>query len=313
MERLRCSGYGLCLVLAGALLAACSGSATPGSSGIVPAGTNASVPEPASSALLYVTDTVTSDVYVFSYPKGKLKQTLTGFTDPAGECADAAGNVFITNTGANNIVEYAHGGTTPIAKLKDPGFFPVGCSIDPVTGNLAVTNFSTNSSTQGNVVIYRHAKGRPRGNYTDAKMSQMLLCGYDAEGNLFVSGQSASYVPAFAELSAGGKRLVDLTLDQAIGSAGGVQWDGKYVAIGDQSTNTIYQFSFNGTQGKKMGSTPLGGATEVFQFWIDGKRVVGPDTYGSDVGVWSYPAGGSPLKTIGGLYVPLGTVISRAK
>ena len=115
------------------------------------------------------------------------------------------------------------------------------------------------------------------------------------------------------KLPKGGSKLVDLTLDQPIQSAGAVQWDGKYVAIGDQSNNTIYQFSFNGTQGTKMGSTTLGGATEVFQFWIDGKKVVGPDTYGSYVGVWHYPGGGSPVKKIGGLYVPLGTVVSRAK
>jgi len=313
MERLRLTGFGLSLLFVAAIPAGCSGSSPGGGPGLLPASTNASIPQPAAGSLLYVTDTITSDVYVFSYPKGALKQTLTGFTDPAGECVDAAGNVFIANTGGSNIIEYAHGGTAPIAKLKDPGFFPVGCSVDPTTGDLAVTNFSTSYSEQGNVVVYRHAKGRPRGNYTDAHMSQMLLCGYDAKGNLFLDGQNASYVSAFAELPAGGKKLVDLTLDQAIGSAGGVQWDGKYVAIGDQSTNTIYQFSFNGTQGTKMGSTSLGGATEVFQFWIDGKRVVGPDTYGADVGVWSYPAGGSPLKTIGNLYVPLGTVISKAK
>ena len=314
MKRVRFTGYGVCLMFAAAALSGCSGAAPSAGSGLLPQSVGASIPAPAGGgALLYVTDTVTSDVYVFSYPKGKLKQTLTGLTDPAGECIDAQGNVFIANTGGSNIVEYGHGGTSPIAKLKDPGFFPIGCSVNPVTGDLAVTNFSSSSSGQGNVVIYRHAKGRPRGNYTDSQVNEMLLCGYDAQGNLFVSGQTAGSAPAFAELPKGGSKLVDVSLDQAIQSAGGVQWDGKYVAIGDQAANTIYQFSFNGTQGKKMGSTPLGGATQVFQFWIDGSKVVGPDTYGSDVDVWSYPAGGSPVKQIGGLYVPLGTVVSRAK
>lgn len=312
MERSRIAFYRLSLFLAVAALAGCGGSAVGSGFGVVPSSRAPAAKAPGGPALLYVTDTVTSDVYVFSYPKGKLKQTLTGFRDPAGECADSQGNVFITNTGANTIVEYAHGGTKPIATLKDPGFFPVGCSVDSKTGNLAVTNVPSNYSTPGNVVIYRHAKGRPRGNYTDPNISQFLLCGYDAQGNLFVDGQNASYASAFAELPAGGTKLVDVKLDQQIQIAGGIQWDGKYVAIGDQSNDTIYQFSFDGTQGTKMGSTQLGGATEVFQFWIDGSRVVGPDTYGSDVGIWNYPAGGSPLKTIGGLYVPLGTVISRA-
>lgn len=99
--------------------------------------------------LLYVSDTETSNVYVFSYPKGKLVQTLTGFTDPAGECVNKNGDVFITNTGASNILEYAHGGSTVDSTLNDPGYFPTGCSVDPLTGNLAVTNFSTSSSGPG--------------------------------------------------------------------------------------------------------------------------------------------------------------------
>jgi hypothetical protein len=49
----------------------------------------------------------------------------------------------------------------------------------------------------------------------------------------------------------------------------------------------------------------------VFQFWIDRTKVVGADTYASDVGVWSYPKGGSALKTITGLYVPLGVTVSN--
>src|SRR5579863_1388101 len=100
------------------------------------------------SALLYVSDTVTGDVYVFSYPKGKLVQTLTGFADPAGECVDATGNVFVANTGSSNVLEYAHGGSSPIATLDDSGYFRVGCAVDPVTGNLAVSNFPESSSTK---------------------------------------------------------------------------------------------------------------------------------------------------------------------
>ncbi|HTA53388.1 MAG TPA: hypothetical protein VK755_01500, partial [Candidatus Acidoferrales bacterium] len=142
----------------------------------------------ASQALLYVSDTITGDVYVFSYPKAKLMQTLTGFTDPAGECVDKNGDVFVANTGQKNIIEYAHGGSSPKATLKDPGYFPVGCAVDPKTGNLAVTNVSPSSNAAGNVVVYLRAKGQPTGNYKNAAMPDPLLCGYDNAGNLFVDG-----------------------------------------------------------------------------------------------------------------------------
>jgi len=263
----------------------------------------------ARGALLYVSDTVSGDVYVFSYPKGKLQQTLTGFADPAGECVDANGNVFIANTGGNNIIEYAHGGSSPIATLKDKGYFPFGCSIDPTTGDLAVTNFSTTGSGPGDVAIYRNAKGHPK-RYADSLMQNPLLCGYDSSGNLFVDGlaQSSTVV---SELAHGGANLSDILLDRSIYNPGGVQWDGKHVAIGDQSSNTIYQFRIKDGKAKTVGSTQLGGATMVLQFWIDGTKVVGADTYASDVGIWHYPQGGAALKTIGGLYVPLGAAVSN--
>lgn len=294
--------------VAAAFLTSCSGvepSVTPPRSA-----TTAARPD-ARAALLYVSDTATSDVYVYSYPQGKLRQTLTGFADPAGECVDKSGNVFIANTGGSNIVEYAHGGSSPIATLKDKGYFPLGCSVDPATGNLAVTNFSTTGSAAGNIVIYKNAKGRARRHYSYASMYEMLLCGYDAAGNLFVDGLTQSYGAVVAELPHGKARMRGVALDRSIYNPGGIQWDGKHVAIGDQSSNTIYQFRVKNGKAKTVSSTTLGGATMVFAFWIDGNKVIGPDAGAADVGVWRYPQGGAAVKTIGGVYVPLGTTISR--
>ena len=266
----------------------------------------------ASQALLYVSDTITGDVYVFSYPKAKLMQTLTGFTDPAGECVDKNGDVFVANTGQKNIIEYAHGGSSPKATLKDPGYFPVGCAVDPKTGNLAVTNVSPSSNAAGNVVVYLRAKGQPTGNYKNAAMPDPLLCGYDNAGNLFVDGAGQGGF-AFAELRSGAKKLTNVSLNQPIANAGGVQWDGSHVAVGDQSTNTIYQFDVSGKTGKMVGSTQLGGATQVFQFWVQGGRVIGADAYGGDVKIWKYPVGGAAVKIVGGLYAPLGVTVSFAR
>lgn len=269
-------------------------------------------PSAKSGDLLYVSDTETGDVYVFSYPKGTSKGTLTGLVDPAGECVDGSGNVFVTNTGGSNVVEYAHGGTTPIATLKDSGYFPIGCSVDPMTGNLAVTNFSTTGSAQGDVVIYKHARGRPTGHYTDPDTNEMLLCGYDDKGNLFVDGLTQGSAFSLVELRVGTTTLTPIALNQPIGSAGAVQWDGQHLAIGDQTSNTIYRFDISGKQGKMVGSTALAGAVEVFQFWIQGGKVIGPDAGAADVGVWKYPDGGTVTKTFTGVYVPLGATVSKA-
>ena len=96
----------------------------------------------ANETLLYISDIGAETVDVFTYPKGAMVGALTGFEEPNGECVDAKGNVWIADTYALEIVEYAHGGTKPIAKLSDANY-PVSCSIDPTTNDLAATNLQS--------------------------------------------------------------------------------------------------------------------------------------------------------------------------
>jgi hypothetical protein len=273
--------------------------------------------------LLYVSDAGNRRVDVFTYPRGKLVGRLYGFFGPAGECVDASGSVFIAD--GSEVVEYAHGVKTPIATLSDPGFEAAGCSVDPKSGNLAVINscstqYGSYCSGPGSVSIYRKARGTPA-TYADPGLPTLTFAygGYDNRGNLFADGNyfvsSEGTAFALAELPKGGRRLYTVSLDQYIGYAGAVQWDGKHLAVGDEGAQpsvTIYQFSVRHRRGTKTGSTVLGGTFELNQFWIEGSTVVGADYGYYDVRYWSYPAGGSPTKVITGFSFPYGTAISRA-
>ncbi len=264
-----------------------------------------------SGSLLYVSDTESGDVYVFKYPKGTPAGTLTGLIDPGGECVDAKGNVFVANTGGSNVIEYAHGETAPVATLKDPGYFPIGCAVDPKTGNLAVTNFSSSSSGSGNIVIYKHAKGKPGKPLTDANTPQFLLCGYDPSGNLYADGLTGASGFSLDELPAGKNALVPIALDKGIGNPGAVQWDGKYLAVGDQADNAVDRFAVASGKGTFKSATALKNAVAIFQFWIQDGRIIGPDSGNASVEIWKYPAGGKPITTVRGVYVPPGTVVSN--
>ena len=87
--------------------------------------------------------------------------TLTGFAAPYGQCTDKSGNVFITQFEASEVTEYAHGGTNPTKTLDTPGVNPVGCSVDPKTGNLAVANFISDNYP-GGILVFAHATGTPK-------------------------------------------------------------------------------------------------------------------------------------------------------
>ncbi len=271
-------------------------------------------PQARTTSLLYVSSVLTGDVYVYSYSSQKLLGTLTGFTQPYGLCADKSANVWIVNDGASQILEYAHGGTSPIATLTDTGEYPEGCSVDPTTGNLAVTNFYSTSGA-GSVSIYTGARGNPQV-YSDPSMVNYRFCGYDSNGNLFVDGVNASSSFVLAELPKGSGSFTNIDFTQNIEWPGGVQWDGKFVAVGDTDTGTIYRTNAAGTV---KGSTQLSGSNYVNQFWIvasSGRKkhkaasVVAPSQDGNVLGIYKYPAGGLPTTTIT-VSEPFGATVSN--
>ncbi len=130
-------------------------------------------------------------------------------------CTDDHGDVFMTEIvdSTGRIVEYAHGGTHPIATLTDPGY-PMGCSVDPTTGDLAVANFAT-SSQSGGLAIYKSATGNPT-SFTDPSFHTYSFCGYDDQGNLFVDGIGPEPSNSFklAELAKRSSSLTTVTLLQ---------------------------------------------------------------------------------------------------
>ena len=107
----------------------------------------------------------------------------------------------------------------------------------------------------------------------------------------------------FAELPKGGTKFTNIQLNQTFNAAGGVQWDGKYVAVGDYYGAVIYEFSINGSVGDEVSSTPLIGSGTVSQFFIDRVRgkVIAPSTfqdYAGFVKIYDYPSGGTARRTL---------------
>jgi hypothetical protein len=149
-------------------------------------------PGMATTWLIYVSDTGTDDVYAINLSNNKLVGTLTGFSSPQGLCADKAGNVWVTDGGASDLVEYAHGAISPIKTLSDPGESPNGCAVYGKNGDLAVTNYSTNKGGRGSLAIYKAASGKPT-LYSDPSIDKMLFDTYDRYGNVFVDGFSNSF------------------------------------------------------------------------------------------------------------------------
>jgi hypothetical protein len=289
------------------------------------------LPEAKNDDLLYISDLIAQVVDIYTYRGHKLVGTLTGFFNPEGLCVDNAGNVYVTNDtseGVHQISEYGHGSTTLVRTLNDPDGRVNGCSVNPKTGDLAVTNFWGASDREGNVAVYAHASGSPT-TYSNSNIYYYYYCSYDNRGNLFVDGETYGSVFGLGELQKGGKKLKFIPIDQTIYLPGGVQWDGKYLAVGDQVavkhsfTSTIYDFAISGNQATTVNTMILTGSNQVAQFWIplvdtgrkhgQGKLLIGPNQDGADTLIWDYPSGGNPIQTISGETDPIGATVSLAK
>ena len=284
------------------------------------------LPQAKSENLLYVSDYATGTVYAYTYPAGSLFGMLTGFTEPEGLCVDKGGDIFITDGADRRVFEYAHGAATPIAILTHNGEHPSSCSVDPTTGNLAVTYYG--SAKMNDVAIFPGAQGRPKA-YRIRRWFLYSSCAYDNAGSLFVDGMYALEKGStgqigVAELPSGSDHLIlVLTLLFGFTGIGDVQWDGKYVAIGsngqgERQPATISQYAVSGSTLKKVGQTSLDGAQSVAQFWIQGNKVIAPSVdgfmpSGNNIKIHKYPAGGRAIKSIKGLSWPWGATVSLAR
>jgi len=134
-------------------------------------------PDAKKGRLLYISDAGTNDVVVYRYQSGTEAGVLTGFDEPQGECVDKAGNVWIANSLASNLREYARGGTTPIAALADRGQYPVGC------------NIATRRKDRGGLALYANAMGSLT-IITSPDFDEVYFVGYDGRGNLSLDGYS---------------------------------------------------------------------------------------------------------------------------
>lgn len=239
-------------------------------------------------------------VNVYSYPSGGLVQTLGGIV-PAGICIDAQQNVWIVDSSKAEILEYAHGGTIPIAMLHDKGRSPFACSINPKTGDLAVSNTKNGSRTgPGSVSIYKRASGNPSV-YADREMADALFLSYDAAGNLFIDGygrRAHSQTFLYAELPSGGRHIVNLRLNGIIPDPGDMHASGQGIALEGGRGNVGAVLIFKIVGSKIVGLTkcedayPGGPQT----FYVVGKNVlvdIVPIIY-----YYKYPAGGPPLREL---------------
>jgi len=228
----------------------------------------------------YVSDEYSGDLIEFDYPKGTSPiGKISGAS--GGECTKGARTFWVAQ--GESIAEYAVGGKKPIKTLKVAAS---GCAIDSTTGDLAVT-------TSSGVVIFKKARGS--GKPLSDLLSKSYFLGYDSKGNLFVDGFTGNDKTGLSALAKGRSSFKVLTLSNSVEFPGAVQWDGKYITLGDQETQVIYGYTCSVTSCTLERTVSLSGSSDCVQTWIAEGFLFCPDAGNDDVEVYDYPAGGSPI------------------
>ena len=307
MEKTGLGGRAIGMALAIAFLTGCSETKTVGDTGtLLMVGATAGQAKSdgrswmlrgaSSGELIYATGGC-GGTCVLSYADGSIVGGLTagGGEGPSGNCSDASGNVFIAQ--GSSVTEYDHGGTSPIAVLSLPGNSAIGCSVDTTSGNLAVIF----SGSAGDVALFIDAQGTPTV-YNSHINSR--YCGYDDNGNLFVSGLDGAD-SGLSELPIGSGAFKKLKPNNKLGSPGQVQWDGSHLTYESvrKSEVKISRLQITGSTVKIVGTTRFKRLTgNANQSWIYGSVIIIP--YGTSgqgsktpkIGIWKYPGGGKPQK-----------------
>jgi hypothetical protein len=173
-----------CVFLAAALAACGSGS-----------GTTSTVPAPPAygrseaavrgSLLVYIADHANNLIDVFDF-RGDLRSTITtGVEKPVGLFVDAAHNLWVANPGANDVLVFRRGSTTPSETLKDSN------QPNDVTVCHNGTAFVADSLNSGGVAVYPAGHTRPA-RRLEAKQSGAggleFYATCDDKGNIFATG-----------------------------------------------------------------------------------------------------------------------------
>ncbi|HEY2554079.1 MAG TPA: hypothetical protein VGI15_02420 [Candidatus Cybelea sp.] len=260
-------------------------------------------PDAKKSDLVYISNFYGSDILVFTYPGGKYVGLISGkFADPQGLCAAASGNWWVVASGSDEVLEFAHGGTTPLKTLNVSGGEPAGCTVDPTSGNLAVTILGTSG-----VVVFTSGSGS--GTTISDNLSATYSAAYDDKGDLFADGFAGS-TPSLVELHKGHSKFVSITVSPSLEYPGALQWYGNYLALSGAPAG-IGHFAIHGRKAKEVGVTQI---ADIGGFWIQKPDVAVTDPGAENAAIYKYPSGGSPIKVLNGPFdLPIGVTVSVAK
>ncbi|HEY3675819.1 MAG TPA: hypothetical protein VGK84_07470 [Candidatus Tumulicola sp.] len=251
----------------------------------------------AASSYIY-TSTKGAGVALYAYPQLSQLGSVSD-SNAAAMCTDKHGNVYVAESGASKLTEYAAGTLAVMRTLDDLNYTPVSCAIDPISGDLAVANskgMDDGKPKPGSIAIFKKASGSPK-IYKDKSIDSFAYCGYDLSGDFYADGIATDGSVVLAKLL--GQSLQGLPIAGfTIAEPGAVAWDTLHRALlVSDNTGVLYRFYVSGGYAEYGGYIALHGASNVESNVSFKEKFVAAATP-TAVGVWEFPSGDGPKYTL---------------
>jgi hypothetical protein len=253
----------------------------------------------ARTRLAYISDVLTNSVSVFDLD-GTLQGQIGSLSNPQGLFVDSKHNLWVANGGANNVLGFARGATTPFDTLNDTGAGPLDVTMCP---NGAIYVAGSNSTA---IEVYPRGSTSPTRSltYTGTEQTDALTC--DAAGNVFAT-IVISFHGGVVEFPRG-KQPGATQLPISLGGPGGIKPDNAgNLLVDDQSAQTITEY----TEAGSATGNSIPTASDCINFGVlKNSKVVGCAVYvayGTSEGQsYTFPGGASVQTYSGSFMLPYG-------
>jgi hypothetical protein len=193
------------------------------------------------TAVVYVANYFNDNVQIYSLPGLGNIGSIQGITNPQGLAVDRAGNLYVVDQNANDVLIFHKGATAPFRTLSDRNgiAFQVAVGRD---GTVYLTNEFNNNLGNGNVNEYAPGSKTPTKTLHDHRFNTVEGVGLDSRNNLYVTFDDNHVVGRIEEFSPGSK--VGKILLPRLKAAGGITFDSSDdLVVCDQTAPAVKIFA----------------------------------------------------------------------